>query len=110
MTETSDHDTLAARVQELEEFLHLNHEVYVKPFGLTQQQAKLLALLMESPVVSAGTIKLRTGMVTEAKVIAHRLRARLKAHDVSISAKRSYGFWLEPEEKEKVRAITSGGN
>ncbi len=99
---TDDKD---ARIQELERLLHLKHEDYIKPFGLTQQQARLLALLMEVSVASADTIHKRVNMTTEAKVAVHRLRSRLKEHGIAISAKRFHGFWLEPEEKEKVKAV-----
>jgi hypothetical protein len=83
----------------------VGHEHYIMPFGLTQQQAKLLALLMEVPVASADIIQRRVKMSTEAKVAIHRLRARMKLYDVEIKAKRFYGFWLEPDQKIKVKEL-----
>lgn len=97
-----------ARIHELEGLLqdqHMGHEHYIMPFGLTQQQAKLLALLMEVPVASADIIQRRIKMSTEAKVAIHRLRARMKLYGVTINAKRFYGFWLDPEEKIKVKGL-----
>lgn len=97
-----------ARIHELEGQLqaqHAGHEHYIMPFGLTQQQAKLLALLMEVPVASADIIQRRVKMSTEAKVAIHRLRARMKLYDVEIKAKRFYGFWLEPDQKTKVKEM-----
>lgn len=103
--DTTDQSALEARVQELEDLLHLDYEKYLRPFNLTQQQGKLLALLMDAPVASAETIKLRIKMDTEAKVAVHRLRARLEPHSINVQAKRFHGFWLEPEDKAKVAAI-----
>jgi hypothetical protein len=103
MTDTTL-DEKDARIHELEEQLRLKHEIYLQPFGLTQQQGKLLALLMEVPVASAETIRLRVDMNTEAKVAVHRLRSRLKPHDIN-NAKRFHGFWLSPDDKAKVKVV-----
>lgn len=97
-----------ARIQELEELLqeqHLGYEHYIRPFGLTQQQAKLLALLMAVPVASGDIIQRRIKMHTEAKVAVHRLRNRLNEYGIQISAKRFYGFWLDSEEKAKIKEM-----
>jgi hypothetical protein len=83
----------------------IGHESYILPFKLTQQQAKILCLLMEVPVADAHAISRRTGMSTEAKVAVHRLRNRMKEYGVTISAKRYYGFWLEPDQKAKVKEL-----
>lgn len=108
---TSDADTLEekdARIQELEEQLRLNHEDYMLPFKLTQQQAKLLALLMEVPIASAETIRLRVDMSTEAKVAVHRLRARMLPYEVTIHGRRFHGFWMDEENKRKVKELVDG--
>ena len=97
-----------ARIDELEGRVKehpVGREDYIMPFCLTQQQAKLLALLMEVPVASADIIQRRVKMSTEAKVAIHRLRARMKLYDVEIKAKRFYGFWLEPDQKIKVKEL-----
>lgn len=101
----STSDVKDARIKELEDMLHLKHEPYLKLFGLTQQQAKLLALLMDVPVADADMIRKRVDMSTEAKVAVHRLRARLAAHDIEVKAKRFYGFWLEDNMKDKINAL-----
>ncbi len=98
-------DEKDVRIHELEELLKVNNEKYIHPFGLTQQQSKLLALLMELSVVSGDIIHRRIRMTTEAKVAVHRLRARLDKHGIKIAARRYHGFWMEPEDKEKVKAI-----
>lgn len=89
----------------MSEVVETDHENYIQPFELTQQQAKLLALLMEVQVASADTIHKRVGMATEAKVAIHRLRQRLKKFDVNISAMRFRGFWITAEDKEKVKSV-----
>jgi len=83
----------------------VGYENYIMPFKLTQQQAKLLALLMEVPVASAHVIQNRVKMSTEAKVAIHRLRNRMDEYGIKISAKRFYGFWLDPDQKAKVREL-----
>lgn len=103
-----DADDKDARIQELEDQLRLDHEKYMRPFDLTQQQAKLLALLMDVPVASAETIRTRVDMSTEAKVAVHRLRARLKPHGIEVEGRRFHGFWMEPAEKQKVKDNIDG--
>ena len=84
---------------------HVGYEYYIMPFKLTQQQAKLLALLMDNPVCSADILQRRVKMSTEAKVAVHRLRQRMNEYGVTINAKRFYGFWLEPAEKTKIKGM-----
>jgi hypothetical protein len=83
----------------------VGYEYYIMPFKLTQQQAKILALLMEMPVASADIIQRRVKMSTEAKVAVHRLRNRMKDYGVTINARRFYGFWLEADEKAKIKEL-----
>lgn len=105
MTIATD-QTKDAYIKELEGKLQDHgHEQYIMPFQLTQQQAKLLALLMEHPVCSAHTLQTRVKMSTEAKVAVHRLRKQMDKHGVKINAKRFYGFWLDDEAKTKVREL-----
>ena len=94
-----------ARIQELEGLLKPGHEQYIMPFGLTQQQAKLLAVLMEVQVADNHLLQSRAKMGTEAKVAVHRLRARMKTYGVTISGKRYRGFWLDDEQKALVRSL-----
>lgn len=98
-----------ARILELEGMLqeskHMGYEGYILPFGLTQQQARLLALLMDVPVATADIIKKNVKMSTEDKVAIHRLRKRLEKFGIVISAKRYYGFWLDADEKAKVNRV-----
>lgn len=101
----SDMNELEARIRELEDALTLNHARYVKPFKLTQMQARILALLMVEPVVSSLALQQRVGMNTEAKVAINRLRQKLAPYEVEIKSKRFHGFWIEPEDKEKVEAL-----
>ncbi len=105
---TATVDDKDARIHELENQLqakNAGHENYIMPFGLTQQQAKLLAVLMEVPVADNHMLQQRAKMGTEAKVAIHRLRARMKLYDVEIKAKRYYGFWLDPDQKAKVKEL-----
>jgi hypothetical protein len=105
MTTTTE-QTKDAYIKELEGQLQVHgHEQYIMPFKLTQQQAKLLALLMEVPVASADVLSRKVKMSTEAKVAIHRLRKRMDEYGITVSAKRFYGFWLEPDQKAKVREL-----
>jgi hypothetical protein len=103
---TATEQSKDAYIKELEGQLQIHgHEQYIMPFKLTQQQAKLLALLMEVPVASADVLSRKVKMSTEAKVAVHRLRKRMDEYGVKVSAKRFYGFWLEPDQKAKVREL-----
>jgi hypothetical protein len=51
-------------------------------------------------------ITLRLNIATDAKVAIHRLRDALKGHGIEIKSRRGLGYWLEPEDKERIWEIT----
>lgn len=83
----------------------LEYTSLIHPFNLTEMQAKLLLLLLNSEICPADSIQKKVGMQMEPKVAVHRLRQKLKGHKISIQAQRFRGFWLEQGDKDRVRHI-----
>jgi hypothetical protein len=99
-------EALRQRVRDLEETLGLvNHTVGA--FKLSPAGARILSLMMRLPYVTPEMLENRLALATAAKVAMHRLRKRLKPFGIVVSSKHSVGYWLEPEQKDKVREVTA---
>ena len=93
------------RIRDLETVLGLVDGRLVR-FGLTPVQTKVLGLLMALPHVTADMISQRLGITSQPKVVISRMRSRLKNHGVEIKSRHSVGYWLDPEAKDKLKALT----
>jgi hypothetical protein len=109
----SDLDAANHRIAELEAVLGLTGNTYASTFKLPAASAKLFGCLMQMPTVSSDTITLRLGIATDAKVAMHRLRGALKDYcvglgleEIAIHSRRGVGYWIEPNDKERVRDVT----
>lgn len=77
-------------------------------FHLTPQETNLMLLLMTMKYVSPELIYERLNVATEVRVAMYRLRKALTKKGIDIESKRSFGYWLSDESKEKVHAIIGG--
>lgn len=77
-------------------------------FKLTEKLAELLAVLVERQVVSNYDII--TENITVAPAVGvHRLRkalAKTEVSDIRIEVGASLGYWISPEDKEKVLKLS----
>lgn len=108
-------EDLKAQIRDLKAALGQRDEGLVTTFQLTQAPANLLGLLMAVPSATAATIQLKLGIVTDAKVAICRLRKDLAswapklgvaAGDI-IRSKRGIGYWIEPDVKDRIRALVT---
>lgn len=103
-----------ARIADLETALGQSDGDLGVAFKLPTSLAKLLGCLMATPNVTPEMVTLRLNIATDAKVAIHRLKRALRAppddpsKPIEIKARRGLGYWLEPADKERVKAITRG--
>lgn len=106
---TADLAEANTRIVELEGVLGLSNDNLGVAFRLSTTLNKLLGCLLATPNVTPDTIVARLKIATDAKVAVHRLREVLKPYGITIQSRRGLGYWLEPEDKEKIWAITRAG-
>ena len=94
---------LRARIRDLEAELGQSNENLAVTFRLTPVLNNLLGLLLSLPNVTSEMIRQRLEIATDAKVAIHRLRRHLEPWKIVIKSRRSLGYWLEDEDKEKIR-------
>lgn len=102
---TDDPDELKARIRDLEAALGLTDTSLVK-LQLSPALSQVLGLLMALPHVTSEMIEGRLGIATSARVIMHRLRDRLKPHNVVIHSRHFAGYWLDEQGKATIRRLT----
>jgi hypothetical protein len=67
-----------------------------------------LGLLLALPIVTPEMIRQRLEIAPDAKVAIHRLRKHIEPWKIEIGSRRNVGYWLEPEDKAKIKALVSG--
>lgn len=73
-----------------------------RTFRLSDVLAQLLRLLLTETRVTQQMIEHDYRLSTDAKVAIHRLRRRLKPHNIRIETLRGDGYWLEPQMKQQI--------
>lgn len=77
-------------------------------YDLPPSLAKILLLLVQNKVVTAGMIETEHRLTKDAKVALHRLRRRLEEADIEIKSRRDVGYWLEDNVRQSVSAALRG--
>lgn len=104
----SDNDEttqLRTRIRDLELALGQRDESLAATFRLTPVLNNLMGLLMNVPVVTPEMIRQRLEIAPDAKVAAHRLRKHLEPWQIKIQSRRNVGYWIEDEDKLRVREL-----
>lgn len=96
---------LEARNQDLEQALHQNDQDLLLTFRFTPAQTNILGLLLSSNLVTTDMIRQRLRLATQGKTAIFRLRKLLTPWGIKISGRRNLGYWLEPEEKQKIHDL-----
>src|SRR5690349_13239035 len=96
---------LRARIRDLEIALGQSDQNLAVTFRLTPVLNNLFGLLLALPNVTAEMVRQRLEIATDAKVAMHRLREHLKPWGIEIKSRRNLGYWLEDEEKVRVRQL-----
>jgi hypothetical protein len=102
-------EALRERVRELEAALGLVDPALIK-LDLSPALRKIMGLMMQLPHVTPVMIEERLGIATTAKVAIHRLRHKLKPHGIEIKSRHCVGYWLEPDMKDKIKAIITANS
>lgn len=102
----------SSRIRDLELVLGQRDEALAGTFRLTPMQHNLLGLLLNVPFVSPEMVRQRLEISQDAKVAFFRLRRDLglwaeknEEPPIEIHSKRGLGYWLEDEDKLRVRKI-----
>lgn len=110
----NDIAVLQARVRDLETALNQNNLDIAVAFQLTPALANLLGILLALPLATTEIIQKRLEISTDPKVAIHRLRRmmsrwheRLALTETPIKGRRCVGYWIEPDVKEKLRAMVT---
>ncbi len=69
-------------------------------------QARILRLLLSVPVVTHMMLDERLGLSIEnARVAIHRIKIRLSQYGMPINSQYSVGYFLTPEDRERLHKI-----
>jgi hypothetical protein len=101
--DTTDVAALQARILDLEAALRQNDANLIATFHLPEQLANIFGLLMSLPLVTADMLQQRLELVADAKVSIYRLRLHMAEYGVTIHSRRTVGYWLDNETKDRVR-------
>jgi hypothetical protein len=108
MTNDDDENArLRVRIRDLELALGQRDKTLAVTFRLTPALNNLLGLLISVPVVTPEMIRDRLEIANDAKVGIHRLRKQLEPWDIKIQQKRNLGYWLEDEDKARIRGLVA---
>jgi hypothetical protein len=105
MTPTDEIDFLKGRVRDLEALLRQTDRSIENVFRLPPALCKLMGLLIALPHVTEAMITERLEIATVGKVAVWRLRQALEAHNIIIHSKRTVGWWLDDDTKERVKQM-----
>lgn len=75
-------------------------------FGLSVEAERLLAMLLELPLVLPDHVEDCEGSPSRLRVKMHRLRRRLEAHGIKLHSKRNVGYWLDGLSKRRLGQLT----
>jgi hypothetical protein len=96
---------LRTRVRDLELALGQRDDSLSATFRLTPVLNNLMGLLLSVPAVTPEMIRQRLEIAPDAKVAMHRLRKHMKDWDIEIHSRRNVGYWLEDEDKTRIRGL-----
>jgi hypothetical protein len=96
---------LRTRIRDLELALGQRDDSLSATFRLTPVLNNLMGLLLAVPAVTPEMIRQRLEIAPDAKVAMHRLRRHMKEWEIKIHSRRNVGYWLEDQDKVRVRAL-----
>jgi len=82
---------------------------FMMKYNVTAAMAKMLLLLLNNKIVTAKMVEVDDPVTSDIKVLAHRIRRRMDGTGVKLQSRRSLGYWIDQESKEKIMADLSEG-
>lgn len=108
-------DEAKERIRELEAALRTSGIAFYENLNPTLEQSVMLeALLHASAPLATHSLRLRLNIAVNVthevddrsvEMVIHRLRKRLLPHGIFIARERGVGFYIDPENKRRLRAI-----
>lgn len=95
------------RIRDLELALGQRDEGLSATFRLTPVLNNLLGLLLSVPTVTPEMVRQRLEIAPDVKVAMWRLRDRLAEFDITIHNRRNVGYWLEDDDKQRIRGMVA---
>lgn len=102
------------RIRDLELALGQRDEGLAHTFRLTPVLNNLLGLLLSVPTVTPEMVRQRLEIAPDVKVAMHRLRGQLKEfceehnlEPIEINQRRNVGYWLNDEDKARIRGLVA---
>lgn len=95
------------RIRDLELALGQRDDGLAATFRLTPVLNNLMGLLLSVPAVTPEMIRQRLEIAPDAKVAVHRLRKQLEPFEIKIHSRRNVGYWLEDEDKARIRGMVA---
>ena len=68
-------------------------------FRLSRSMAKIVKLMYDDGRITGDAIENEHKIVTDAKVIVHKIRRRLGEHGIAIHSQRDVGYWMDDSAK-----------
>lgn len=109
MTEDPRIAVMEARIRDLENALGQSNPELALAFRLPPALNNLLGLLLALPVVTHAVIETNLELVTNARVAMHRLRQNLEPFGITVLSRRTVGYWLDNDNKTRVRELMAPG-
>lgn len=107
MRDDDDKERMQNRIRDLELALGQRDDGLVATFRLTPVLNNLLGLILSVPVVTPEMIRQRLEIAHDAKVAKHRLKKALAEFGIEIKSRRNVGYWLEDEDKARIRGMVA---
>lgn len=107
VTDDDEKIQMRNRIRDLELALGQRDEGLLATFRLTPVLNNLMGLLLSVPAVTPEMIRQRLEIAPDAKVAVHRLRRQLAEFDIKIQSRRNVGYWIEDEDKARIRGMVA---
>lgn len=98
---------LKARIECLEAALGQNQKTIRTTYKLPCALANLLGLLLNVQNANCNMIEGQVACASNAPVAIHRLRTALLPYNIQIQSKRSLGWWLDDDTKDRINTSLS---
>jgi DNA-binding response OmpR family regulator len=108
---TVENDTLRERIRQMEDAF-FSPKPLPRKLGLSGHEGRIVSILLKNGAASRDAILLAVyGGARDApdpsllRVYISKARRKLRAHGITIETRRSYGYSMSKESREKLRVI-----
>jgi hypothetical protein len=102
---SEDVNELRARINELEATLYAERDALRSLFKLSNAKSNIIAMLMSCKTIDKTMVEDTLSIVTDLKVAICTLRKQLEPWGIKIHSKRGYGYWIDDEDKTRIKTM-----